>query len=156
MEKLVAASPDDLNAATLYAESLMDLSPWDYYKPDGSPKPETTIALAQLERVKAADPQHPGALHFYIHAVEATPTPERAEVAADETGRPRSRSGPSRAHAGAHFLRVGRYHDAVPANELAATADEDYIAQCNGRVSIGGVLPAQPALPVYAAMMEGQ
>jgi len=157
MEKLVAASPDDLNAATLYAESLMDLSPWDYYKPDGSPKPETTIALAQLERVKAADPQHPGALHFYIHAVEATPTPERAEVAADELGDLVPVAG-HLVHMPAHiFLRVGRYHDAVAANELAATADEDYIAQCNAQGFYPAVYyPHNLHFLWYAAMMEGQ
>ncbi len=157
MAKLVAAYPDDLNAATLYAESLMDLSPWDYYKPDGSPKPETTIALAQLERVKAADPQHPGALHFYIHAVEATATPERAEVAADELGDLVPVAG-HLVHMPAHiFLRVGRYHDAVTANELAATADEDYIAQCNAQGFYPAVYyPHNLHFLWYAAMMEGQ
>ncbi len=157
MAKLVAAYPDDLNAATLYAESLMDLSPWDYYMPDGSPKPETTIAVAQLERVKAADPQHPGALHFYIHAVEATPTPERAEVAADELGDLVPVAG-HLVHMPAHiYLRVGRYHDAVTQNELAATADEDYIAQCNAQGFYPAVYyPHNLHFLWYAAMMEGQ
>ncbi len=157
MAKIVAANPDDLNAATLYAESLMDLMPWDYYEADGSPKPDTTIAIAELERVKAANPEHPGALHFYIHAVEATATPERAEVAADELGDLVPVAG-HLVHMPAHiFLRVGRYHDAVTANELAAAADEDYIAQCNAQGFYPAVYyPHNLHFLWYAAMMEGQ
>ena len=149
MAKLVAAYPDDLDAATLYAESLMDLSPWDYYQPDGSPKPETTIALAQLERVKAANPDHPGALHFYIHAVEATPTPERAEAAADELGDLVPVAG-HLVHMPAHiYLRVGRYHDAVTANEDGRRGGRRlHRAMQRAGFLSGGVLPAQPAFPV--------
>ena len=127
----------------------MDLSPWDYYLPDGSPKPETTIAIAQLERVKAADPQHPGALHFYIHAVEATATPERAEVAADELGDLVPVAG-HLVHMPAHiYLRVGRYHDAVTAERTRRNGRRGLhrAVQRAGFLS-GGVLPAQPALPV--------
>ena len=157
MAKLVAAYPDDLDAATLYAESLMDLMPWDYYEKDGAAKPETKIAIAQLERVKAANPEHPGALHFYIHAVEATATPERAEAAADELGDLVPVAG-HLVHMPAHiFLRVGRYHDAVTANELAAAADEDYIAQCNAQGFYPAVYyPHNLHFLWYAAMMEGQ
>jgi hypothetical protein len=157
MAKLVAAYPDDPNAATLYAESLMDLSPWDYYQPDGSPKPETTIALAQIERVIKANPDHPGALHFYIHAVEATATPERAEAAADELGDLVPVAG-HLVHMPAHiYLRVGRYHDAVSQNELAAAADEDYIAQCNAQGFYPAMYyPHNLHFLWYAAMMEGQ
>jgi len=157
MAKLVAAYPDDLDAATLYAESLLDLMPWDYYTQDGSPKPDTAIAVTQLERVKAANPQHPGALHFYIHAVEATPTPERAEVAADELGDLVPVAG-HLVHMPAHiYLRVGRYHDAVTANELAAGADEDYIAQCNAQGFYPAVYyPHNLHFLWYAAMMEGR
>jgi hypothetical protein len=72
--------PDDLEAATLYAEALMDLSPWDYWTAEGEPRPDTPEMLAQLERVIAANPDHPGANHFYIHAVEAV-QPERAVAA---------------------------------------------------------------------------
>ncbi len=107
--------------------------------------------------MKAADPQHPGALHFYIHAVEATPTPERAEVAADELGDLVPVAG-HLVHMPAHiYLRVGRYHDAVTANELAATADEDYIAQCNAQGFYPAVYyPHNLHFLWYAAMMEGQ
>jgi tetratricopeptide (TPR) repeat protein len=156
MAKLVAAYPDDLNAATLYAESLMNLSPWDYYRRTAR-EPETSIVIAQLERVKAANPQHPGALHFYIHAVEATPTPERAEAAADELGDLVPVAG-HLVHMPAHiYLRVGRYHDAVTSNELASAADEDYIAQCNAQGFYPAVYyPHNLHFLWYAAMMEGQ
>jgi tetratricopeptide (TPR) repeat protein len=158
MAKLVAAYPDDLDAATLYAESLMDLMPWDYYEKDGkTPKPDTVIAIAQIERVIKANPEHPGALHFYIHAVEATPTPERAEAAADALGDLVPVAG-HLVHMPAHiYLRVGRYHDAVTQNELAATADEDYIAQCNAQGFYPAVYyPHNLHFLWYAAMMEGQ
>ncbi len=157
MAKLVAAYPDDLDAATLYAESLMDLMPWDYYQADGTPKPDTKIVLAQLERVKAANPDHPGALHYYIHAVEATTTPERAEPAADELSDLVPVAG-HLVHMPAHiYLRVGRYHDAITANEEAAEADEDYIAQCNAQGFYPAVYyPHNLHFLWYAAMMEGQ
>ncbi len=71
MGKVVRLYPDNLDAAALYAESLMDLSPWQYWKAEGEPRPDTPQILAQLERVIAANPQHPGACHFFIHAVEA-------------------------------------------------------------------------------------
>jgi len=157
MAKLVAAYPDDLDAATLYAESLLDLMPWDYYTKDGSPKPDTVIAVTQLERVQAANPQHPGALHFYIHAVEATSTPERAEAAADELGDLVPVAGHLVHMPGHIYLRVGRYHDAVIANELAAGADEDYIAQCNAQGFYPAVYyPHNLHFLWYAAMMEGR
>jgi tetratricopeptide (TPR) repeat protein len=157
MATLVAAYPDDLDAATLYAEALMDLSPWDYYLPGGAPKPETVIALAQIERVIAANPQHPGALHFYIHAVEATDTPERAEAAADELGDLVPVAGHLVHMPGHIYLRVGRYHDAVIANELASAADEDYIAQCNAQGFYPAMYyPHNLHFLWYAAMMEGR
>ncbi len=158
MAKLVAAYPDDLERG----DAVRGIA--DGPEPVGllpcptvrrNPKPRSRIA--QLERVKAADPQHPGALHFYIHAVEATPTPERAEVAADELGDLVPVAG-HLVHMPAHiYLRVGRYHDAVTANELAATADEDYIAQCNAQGFYPAVYyPHNLHFLWYAAMMEGQ
>ncbi len=157
MAKLVAAYPDDLQAATLYAESLLDLMPWDYYQADGAPKPETKLLLAQLERVKAANPEHPGALHYYIHAVEATTTPERAEPAADALSDLVPVAGHLVHMPGHIYLRVGRYHDAITANEAAAAADEDYIAQCNAQGFYPAVYyPHNLHFLWYAAMMEGQ
>jgi tetratricopeptide (TPR) repeat protein len=71
MAAAVRSYPNDLDAAALYAESLMDLRPWNYWMPDGQPYPGTQEIVRQLERVIARDPQHPGACHYYIHAVEA-------------------------------------------------------------------------------------
>ena len=157
MAKLVAAYPDDLDAATLYAESLMDLMPWDYYQKDGTPKPETQIMLAQLERVMAKTMEHPGALHFYIHAVEATKAAKRGEPAADALADLVPVAG-HLVHMPSHlYLRVGRYHDAVVANELAAAADEDYIAQCNAQGFYpASYYPHNLHFMWYALAMEGQ
>ena len=78
MGELVKRYPDDLDAATLYAESAMDLRPWQLWTLDGKPAPGTQEIVAVLESVLARDPYHPGANHYYIHAVEASPHPERA------------------------------------------------------------------------------
>jgi hypothetical protein len=88
MRELVRQYPDDLDAQTLLAEALMDTMPWDYWLKDRSPKPETEEAIAALRYVRARHPDHPGANHFYIHAVEAGPNPEWGLPAADRpTGR---------------------------------------------------------------------
>ena len=83
MRKLVAAYPTDLDARTLYAEALMDLRPWNYWTRDGLPYAETREVQATLEQVLASNPNHPGALHLWIHLWEPTDTPERAEAEAD-------------------------------------------------------------------------
>ena len=77
MRELAEKYPDDLDAATLYAEALMNLRPWDLWTHDGKPQPGTESIVATLERVLAKNPNHPGANHFYIHAVEASPFPDR-------------------------------------------------------------------------------
>ena len=78
MRELATRYPDDLDAVTLFAEALMDLSPWQYWTPDGLPTVYTPEIAAALESVLARNPKHPGANHYYIHAVEASRTPERA------------------------------------------------------------------------------
>src|SRR5262249_45990858 len=75
--------PDDPDAATLFADSMMNLPPWDLWNRDGTPKAGTTEILAALERALAKDPSHPGANHLYIHALEGGPEPGKAEAAAD-------------------------------------------------------------------------
>src|SRR5262249_10353134 len=75
--------PADLDVATLFADALMNLRPWSLWTADGRPQPETPEIVATLEGALAADPGHPGANHLYIHAVEASPDPRRAEAAAD-------------------------------------------------------------------------
>ncbi len=133
MAAVVAQHPDSLDAATLYAEAVMDTMPWAYYEEDGSAKPATIAAVGALERVLAANPDHPGAIHFYIHAVESSATPERAEAAADRLADLVPGAG-HLVHMPAHiYLRVGRYHDGTLANERASLADESYINQCRAQ-----------------------
>ena len=120
MAEVVHGAPNDLDAATIYAEALMNLMPWAYYAEDGSPKPMTETVITMLESVLARNPQHPGAIHFYIHAVEASSRPQRAEAAADRLGREVPGIG-HLVHMPSHiYLRTGRYHDATLANERAS------------------------------------
>jgi tetratricopeptide (TPR) repeat protein len=129
MREVVRSFPDDPDAATLFADALMNLRPWDLWMPDGSMQPETAEILATLERVLAANPNHPGALHLYIHAVEGGPTPGQAEFAADRLG-PLMPGAGHLVHMPAHiYWRVGRYEDAVQANLRAVKADEAYFAK---------------------------
>ena len=82
MGKLTEKYPDDMDAAALYAESLMNTMPWNYWKDDGDPRADTRSVIASLERVLSVAPDHPLAIHLYIHAVEASSSPSRAEKAA--------------------------------------------------------------------------
>jgi tetratricopeptide (TPR) repeat protein len=133
MGRLVERFPNDLDAATMYAEALMDLRPWNYWMRDGSPYHETADIVSTLEKVLARQPDHPGANHYYIHAMEATKAPEKAEAAADRLATLMPGAG-HMVHMPSHiYQRVGRYADAVAANEKAVKADEDYIAQCRAQ-----------------------
>ena len=133
MARLAAAYPDDPNVATLYADAVMNTMPWDYWQKDGSPKPETAVVTGVLERAIAANPDHAGAHHYYIHLLEASDTPERAEASADRLGALMPAAG-HMVHMPAHiYLRVGRYADAAEANVRAIAADEDYLAQCQAQ-----------------------
>lgn len=133
MAAYVAAHPEDDDAAAIYAEAWMNTMPWDYWSADGAPKPDTVKVIETLETTIARAPDHPLALHLYIHAVEASNDPGRAEAAADRLIKLVPGSG-HLVHMPAHiFWRVGRYDDAAAANILAAKVDEDYIAQCNAQ-----------------------
>jgi hypothetical protein len=133
MRALAKQYPADLDAQTMYAEAAMDLRPWNYWFGDGTPYPGTEELVSTLERVLARNPNHPGANHLYIHAVEATKSPERAEAAADRLLKLVPGAG-HMVHMPSHiYQRVGRYADAVAANAAAAKADEDYIAQCRAQ-----------------------
>ena len=133
MEKVVATYPEDDDAAAIYSEALMNTMPWDYWSADGTPKPETEKVIAALERIIARSPQHPLALHLYIHAVEASTNPGRAEDEADRLANLVPGSG-HLVHMPAHiYWRVGRYDDAASANVRAAAVDEEYIAACNAQ-----------------------
>jgi tetratricopeptide (TPR) repeat protein len=126
--------PEDLDAATFYAEAMMDTQPWAYWDADGiTPKGHAQKLIATLEDVIRRAPNHPGALHLYIHAVEATTTPERAEAVADRLTTLMPKAGHI-VHMPSHiYYRVGRYGDANAANEKAAAADEAYIASCKAQ-----------------------
>ena len=133
MRALTKKYPSDLDAATIFAEALMDLRPWNYWTRDGMPQEGTGEAIAALERVMAANPKHPGALHYWIHVWEPTKTPERAEREADRL-LPLMPGAGHIVHMPAHiYLRVGRYGDVVSSNQQAVAADEDYIAQCRAQ-----------------------
>jgi tetratricopeptide (TPR) repeat protein len=126
--------PNDLDAGTFYAEAMMDTQPWDYWQADGvTPKGYALAIVSTLEGIIKRTPNHPGALHLYIHAVEATTTPQRAEAASDRLEKLMPGAGHI-VHMPSHiYYRVGRYADAVHVNELAAKVDEDYIAACKAQ-----------------------
>lgn len=133
MGAYVAAHPEDDDAAAIYAEAWMNTMPWDYWSADGEPKPDTVKVINALETIIARSPEHPLALHLYIHAVEASADPGRAEDEADRLADLVPASG-HLVHMPAHiYWRVGRYDDAATANILAAKVDENYIAQCNAQ-----------------------
>lgn len=133
MRKLHAGYPGDPDIAMLFVESMMDLRPWGYWMPDGRPHEGTAEIVALTERVMRGHPKHPGALHMYIHLIEPTATPERAEPAADALLTLMPAAG-HMVHMASHiYQRVGRYTDAMRSNRLAVEADEDYIIQCRAQ-----------------------
>lgn len=133
MRDLYEKYPDDDDAASLFAESLMNTMPWDYWLDADNPKPRTVEVIDALETVLGRTPDHPMAIHLYIHAVEASSSPERAEGPADTLANLVPGAG-HLVHMPAHiYWRVGRYNDASEANVRAAAVDEAYIAQCNAQ-----------------------
>ena len=134
MGKVWDQYPSDLDAGVFYAEAMMDTQPWDYWQSDAeTPKGHGGEIVSTLEGVLKKEPLHPGALHLYIHAVEASTTPERAEAAADKL-EPLMPAAGHVVHMPSHiYFRVGRYEDAVKVNTLAAQKDEDYIAACKAQ-----------------------
>ncbi len=130
---LVAKYPEDDDIAAMYAEAWMNTMPWDYWSDGETPRPDAVGAINALEDILARSPNHPLALHLYIHALEASSDPGRAEAAADRLANLVPGSG-HLVHMPAHiYWRVGRYNDSVEANIRAAKVDEDYIAACNAQ-----------------------
>ncbi|MFD0740218.1 tetratricopeptide repeat protein [Lysobacter koreensis] len=156
--KLVAELPDDLDAATLHAEAMMDTQPWNYYDEKLQPKGHTAQIVSTLESVIKRNPDHAGALHLYVHAVEASADPQRGAAAADHLRTLIPGSG-HLVHMPAHiYSRVGRWHDAVLANQLAIQADDAYLAICRGNtkgVYPLGYVPHNHHFLWFAASMEG-
>lgn len=130
--------PDDLDLAVLAAEAAMDTQPWDYWEPGGKePKGRAADIQKRLESVLARDPNHAGAIHLYIHLVEASDRPERAEPYADRLAALMPGAGHI-VHMPSHiYYRVGRYADSLKSNENASKVDEDYIS----RTGAAGVYP---------------
>ena len=133
MRALHEKYPNDDDAAALFAEALMNTMPWDYWLDPDNPKPRTVEVLDALETVLKRSPEHPLAIHLYIHAVEASSSPDRAEGPADTLANLVPGAG-HLVHMPSHiYWRVGRYADASAANVKAAAVDEAYIAACNAQ-----------------------
>lgn len=149
--------PDDQDIAMLYVESMMNLRPWDYWMPDGQPYPGTAEIVTITENILKNNPKHPGALHLYIHLIEPTRTPERAEVAADTLLTLMPDAG-HMVHMPSHiYQRVGRYADSMRSNQLAIAADENYMAQCHAQgIYPMGYYPHNIHFLWFAATLDGQ
>ncbi len=127
VRRLAHDFPDDVDAATLSAEAMMVLHPWDYWRADGRPQPGTEEIVATLESALRQHPDHPGACHYYIHAVEASPEPKRGLDCAKRL--PSLMPGAGHlVHMPAHiYMRVGLYREASERNATAATVDREYL-----------------------------
>jgi tetratricopeptide (TPR) repeat protein len=126
MKAVADRFPDDLDVQVLTAEAQMNVNPWKLWNLDGTPAPGTLEIVARLEGVLAKDPLHPGANHYYVHALEASPHPEKALVEANRLAALMPQAGHI-VHMPAHILqRVGRYEDAAEANRRAAVVDAAY------------------------------
>lgn len=127
MAELVKKYPDDLDAATLYAESMMNLRPWKLWSSDGKPAEGTLEIVAVLEGVLKRNPNHTGANHYYIHAIEASPNAERGLASAARLGKLAPKAG-HLVHMPSHiYIRTGDYSEAAQSNADAIVADRDYI-----------------------------
>ncbi|BAO76831.1 hypothetical protein WPG_2601 [Winogradskyella sp. PG-2] len=129
MENVVKEYPNDADIQTLYAASVMNTVPWNYWDNEGNPSPNILEAKAALEKAMELNPNNPGAHHYYIHMVEL-PKPDSAVPSADKLGGLMPAAGHI-VHMPSHiYIIVGRYKDAVESNQKAILADEDYISQC--------------------------
>lgn len=158
MKSLAKRYPDDADAGALHAEALLDLNPWNQWRADGKANPGTTEVVAELERVMKKTPQHPGANHFYIHAVEASPRPGRATAAADRLGALIPGAG-HLVHMPAHIYgRTARYDDAVRVNQAATALDEKFIAEQNARASLYSLIYTNHNIHFiwFGAQIEGR
>lgn len=157
MKQVMQRYPDDLDAATLYAESLMNLRPWALWSLDGVPAEGTLEILEVLEGVLRRDPRHPGANHYYIHAVEASRNPERALPSALRLGSIMPGAGHI-VHMPSHiFLRVGDHELSATVNETASEVDRKYIERSGAK----GMYPLMYYshnlhFVSYARMMQGK
>ena len=149
--------PADPDVGALFAEAMMNLRPWDQWTPDGKPQPGTDEIIATLDAVLELDPEHPLANHLYIHAVEASPNPERAMTAADRL-RNLQPGLAHNVHMPSHIdIRTGQWLKAVHTNEKAVEADERHRKVFGAPKGFLNVYIAHNrAMLAYAAMMTGQ
>lgn len=157
MAAVTARYPEDDDVAVLAAESLMDLSPWDYWQHGGTKaKGRTEEIIANLQRVLQRNPDHPGAIHLYIHIVEASTDPRRAEPYADRLAGLMPGAG-HLVHMPSHiFFRIGRYRDSLATNQAAVATDERYLAQAGAQgIYSGGYYPHNVHFLMVSAQMAG-
>jgi tetratricopeptide (TPR) repeat protein len=156
MRDVAKQFPEDMDVQALFAEALMNINPWKLWTPAGQPGPETLEIVATLEYVLAQMPEHPGANHYYIHAIEASPQPEKGEEAADRLGSLVPGAG-HLVHMPAHiYQRVGRYADASEANRRALEADLRYLDTVEPPGYYGMYVAHNYGFWAYSASMEGR
>jgi tetratricopeptide (TPR) repeat protein len=156
MAEVWASHPNDADIGVLCAEAFMDLQPWDLWTREGEPKGQTALIVSTLEQAMRLNPDHPGALHLYIHAVEASRRPERAVGAADRLRRLVSAAG-HLVHMPSHIdVRVGRWDQASDANERAIRADAEYRRLVPKQGFYHVYMAHNHHFLAYAAMMEGR
>ena len=157
MRKVAHQYPNAADVQVLFAEALMDLHPWQLWSADGTPGPQTLELVATLERTLQKHPDHLGANHYYIHAMEASPHPERALASARRLATMAPMQG-HLVHMPAHiYVRTGKYHDSSNANEAAIKADQYFLAQSHetGVYLVMYVVHNIDFL-LYGEMMEGR
>jgi tetratricopeptide (TPR) repeat protein len=156
MREVAEQFPEDMDVQVLFAESLMNLNPWKLWTPAGEPGPDTEEIVATLEMVLAKMPEHPGANHYYVHAIEASKQPEKAEAAADRLGSLVPGAG-HLVHMPAHiYQRIGRYADASEANRRANEADQRYLDTVDPPGYYGFYVSHNYGFLAYSASMEGR
>jgi tetratricopeptide (TPR) repeat protein len=155
MEEVYREFPDDPDVAALFAESLMDLQPWDYWTDEGEPVGRTEEFIGVIERALETHPLHPGANHFFIHAIEASSEPDRAIGAADRLTELVPGSG-HLVHMPSHiYIRVGRYSDAAKSNIQAIKVDRAYLAKAPTPGLYAAYYGHNLHFLAFAAMMSG-
>lgn len=157
MAGVAARFPNDLEVQVLHADAVMNLSPWNYWTADGEPRPATPVILERLERTLLENPDHPGACHLFIHAVEAQ-DPARAVPCAERLAALMPGAGHIVHMPGHIYIRVGRYLEAMEANRHALHADESYLegpAASRRGIYAQGYYPHNHHFLSFAASMAG-
>jgi len=156
MRDVYRQRPDDADIGALFAESMMDLRPWDLWTPEGQPQPGTDEIVGTLETVLAKTPDHPLALHLYIHAVEASPHPEKADAAAERLRDLQPGLG-HLVHMPSHIdVRLGRWAQSIATNQKAVASDRRYREQSPKQDFYHIYMAHNQHMLAYSAMMCGQ